>query len=183
MSSYLKKAQGKVMLIVYNKLGKFATMRLFALLIGLFAFTTEMYSQTSASGDVVKSQQDIKPNDTVLIKQPNGPAIHVVGYGGMFIRYSETIDGYTLALNGEGLYEYASLGLDGDLSADGILAHDPKDRDAMEKAHLSMMSKHLRYKDPKLTKLLDRQKKYDHPVYVPNYNYRFKPNIKPKPKN
>lgn len=99
--------------------------------------------------------------DTLEIRQIDGTSIHVVGYGNMFISYTETIDGYTIVTNDQGVYEYAKQTDDGDLKPDGIKVHDPGKRDKKELRHLKHMPKHLRYQSPKLDELIKRQHKWD----------------------
>lgn len=103
---------------------------------------------------------DLRQFDTLALSQQNGPEIHIIGYGRFKLSYSETIDGYTLVRNQEGIYEYAERASGGDLKASGTIAHDPADRDSDEQQYLEGLSKHLRYRPPKLEEILKEQNRF-----------------------
>lgn len=109
--------------------------------------------------------------DTMQISQPDDSKLHIIGFGGMFISYTETIDGYTLTLNQQGVYEYAARGEGGDLVGSGVDARDPKDRSKSDEAFLSNVPKHLRYEGKKLRDLLARQRKWEESV---NYGQQYR---------
>jgi hypothetical protein len=103
--------------------------------------------------------------DTIQIRQPDETKIHIIGFGGMFIHYTETIDGYTLYLNDQGVYEYAVRGDKGDLKGSGVDARDPEERSAAEKLAVASIPKHLRFEDDKLKYLIIKQYKWNESVY------------------
>lgn len=109
--------------------------------------------------------------DALKMRQPDGTQIHIVGLGSIFVPYTETIDGYTIVLANDGIYEYAKQGTGGDLVPSGIRAHDPADRDRKEISYLKKVEKHLRYQNPKLQELQEKKKIFE---YTP---------VRKKPKN
>lgn len=63
----------------------------------------------------------------VTINQPDGTDLTIVGHGNMDENYTETVDGFTVIKNKEGVYEYASLknvGSASELIASGIKAYN-----------------------------------------------------------
>lgn len=108
------------------------------------------------------SSQDVKIDSTnaFVLNQLNGEPITVVGRGNMHLSYSETIDGYTIIRNNEGIYEYAELSSKGQLKPSGVAAHDPGNRDEKEKKHVNKLEKHLRHEDPYLSELRNKQDRF-----------------------
>jgi hypothetical protein len=104
-------------------------------------------------------QKPMSMTDTLVLGQFDGTRLHVVCNGGTFESYCETTDGYTLALNNVGVYEYAVAQKDGDLVPNGTIAKDENKRSGREKRALKKMQKHLRYSGEKLEKLREIQKK------------------------
>ena len=82
----------------------------------------------------------------LTIKQPDNTTIQVLGKGNIHNPYVETIDGFTLLKNEDKIYEYAVLGLEGQLELSGIKGHDPDKRTYQEKEFLKNIEKHLRNK-------------------------------------
>jgi hypothetical protein len=77
----------------------------------------------------------------------------------MNLSYTETVDGYTIILNQEGLYEYAKQTRNGDLVPSGVRANNPDKRGKSETRFLSGKTKHLRYQNPKLNEILERKER------------------------
>lgn len=107
-----------------------------------------------------KDHPDLKKHDTLSLHQQNGPELQVVGYGRLYLSYSETVDGYTILRNDKGVYEYAERGSDGDLKPSGVVAHDPGERERKEILLLKKTPKHLRYKKPKLDEILNKKSRF-----------------------
>ena len=85
----------------------------------------------------------------------------------MFVNYTETTDGYTLALNEQGIYEYAKLDKKtGDLKPSGVKAKDPADRTPKEAKKMKTSPQHLRYSGQKLEGLEKKRQKF-------NLNYKY----------
>lgn len=87
------------------------------------------------------SNCDVSPYPTEII-QPNGNRITIVGKGNMVNQWTETTDGYTIALNNAGVYEYAQK-TSRRLSTSGVKANDPGKRTLAEINHLSSISKSI----------------------------------------
>lgn len=100
-------------------------------------------------------------SDTIPILEMDGTTLHIVGYGNIFMNYTETIDGYTVVLDDAGLYNYAMLTKTGDLAPNGIVAHDPDNRNKKEIRKLRKIQRHLRYQGETLEKLNKRQKDFN----------------------
>ena len=120
---------------------------------GLMPYPSAGQSQNDA-------HPDLKKRDTLKMTQKNGPTLHVVGYGKLHLSYSETMDGYTILRNKQGVYEYAERAGGGDLKTSGMVAHDPGEREQKEITFLSRTKKHLRYKPPKLNEILEKQNRF-----------------------
>jgi hypothetical protein len=102
--------------------------------------------------------------DTIPLMQMDGTILHIIGYGNIFMNYTETIDGYTIVLNNGGMYEYASLAKNGDLVPAGMIARDPQNRTKKENRKLRKLPKHLRYQGEVLEKLKKRQQNFDEDI-------------------
>jgi hypothetical protein len=102
--------------------------------------------------------ENVNP-DTIRIGQMDGSVITLVGVGSPPVEYTETLDGYTIVLNNQGVYEYAKGTPSGDLVASGVKAKNPNKRDKSEIKYTEGIEKHLRYKSEKLNAILDKHKK------------------------
>ena len=98
-------------------------------------------------GNEPERRSDPKTDSAGLLRyrQFGGGTLYVRGVGGSINGYSETIDGYTIILNEEGIYEYAEADKDGDLQTSGFQARDPEDRGDKARKFLSKTPRHLRY--------------------------------------
>lgn len=74
------------------------------------------------------------------ITQNDGSKITLVAYGNEQESYLETLEGYTVLVNGNGIFEYAYIDANGNLSPSGIKANN-----ATTFAGKNSFSKHLRY--------------------------------------
>jgi hypothetical protein len=99
--------------------------------------------------------------DTIPILEMDGTTLHIVGFGNIFINYTETIDGYTVVLDDAGLYEYAKATKEGDLIPTGMLARDPQNRTKKEMRKLRKMPQHLRYQGEVLEKMTRKQQNFE----------------------
>jgi hypothetical protein len=81
---------------------------------------------------------------SIWIEQPDGTRLEVIGKGNMNTPYTETVDGYTILLNKEGIYEYAILGNNGKLKPSGLQARNSENRSGKDKKFLKTLNKHLR---------------------------------------
>lgn len=61
--------------------------------------------------------------------------------------YTETLDGYTVLKNREGIYEYAIMGSKNRLVPGGVKANDAENRKRGERNYLRGTEKHLRNPD------------------------------------
>ncbi len=120
-----------------------------------------------AASQPLKAQDDENPDhpdlrrfDTLTLSQRGGPSLQVIGYGRFQLSYSETVDGYTIVRNDDGIYEYAERASGGDLKPSGTVAHNPGERESDERRLLEDLPKHLRYRPPKLKKILDEQNRF-----------------------
>lgn len=123
--------------------------------LSIFIMVTAANAQES--GD---KHPDLRKFDTLTLNQQNGPEINIIGLGKRHLSYSETIDGYTVVRNKNGVYEYAERASKGDLQPSGQVAHDPSDRERDELVFLKKIAKHLRYKQPKLDEILEKQNRF-----------------------
>jgi hypothetical protein len=103
---------------------------------------------------------DLRKFDTITLGQQNGPELKVIGYGRFQLSYAETVDGYTILRNDDGVYEYAERASKGDLEPSGTIAHNPEDRKPDERSFLENMNKHLRYRDEALKEKLETQNRF-----------------------
>lgn len=103
---------------------------------------------------------DLRKFDTITLGQQKGPAIKVIGYGRFQLSYAETVDGYTILRNEDGVYEYAERSGNGNLEPSGTVAHDPGERSPDERSFLENMDKHLRYRDETLKEKLETQNRF-----------------------
>ena len=78
----------------------------------------------------------------VLVKQPDGTSLRIIGKGTPFHHWSETIDGYTVVKNQDGYYEYA-IQQSGELRGSGLRAQDPEQRSLATQQQLSTYAKHV----------------------------------------
>ncbi len=123
--------------------------------LSILTLTGVAYAQ-----DEGENHPNLKQFDTLTLNQQDGPEIKIIGLGKRHLSYSETIDGYTVVRNKKGVYEYAERAAKGDLEPSGQIAHDPEDRERDELLFLKEISKHLRYKQPKLDEILEKENRF-----------------------
>ena len=81
----------------------------------------------------------------VQVNQPDGTTLTVILQGDENLSWAQSIDGYTLLYNAEGIYEYAILDNSGNLVRSGNKAHDISARAPSEKAFLQTVQKGIFY--------------------------------------
>ncbi len=81
----------------------------------------------------------------VEITQPDGTKITVQLKGDEKIKWAQTLDGYSILFNKEGIYEYAVKNEKGDLVPSGVKVKMPEDQTIEEKSLLNKLEKGLFY--------------------------------------
>ena len=78
----------------------------------------------------------------IEVVQPDGSKLTVVTIGNEMLNYRETVEGYTMLSNHEGIYEYAVLDSKGNLQLSGIKAKNNISESTLNK---TLPQKHLRF--------------------------------------
>ena len=86
----------------------------------------------------------------ITITQPNGKELSYWLKGDEFIRWAETIDGYSLLRNQEGNWCYAILNEKGEMVASDIIACNPEERNVEEVIFLEKTDKKLFFSEEQL---------------------------------
>lgn len=86
----------------------------------------------------------------ITITQPNGKELSYWLKGDEFIRWAETIDGYSLLRNQEGNWCYATLNEKGEMVASDIIACNPEERNVEEVIFLEKTDKKLFFSEEQL---------------------------------
>ncbi|MBL4707113.1 MAG: immune inhibitor A, partial [Flavobacteriales bacterium] len=81
--------------------------------------------------------------EPVIINQPNGTSITLIGKGNLNNSWTETTDGYSITKNGSANYEYA-IKQNGDLIPGGTLASDLQNRSAAENTYVTGLQASLK---------------------------------------
>ena len=93
----------------------------------------------------------------ITITQPNGKELSYWLKGDEFIHWAESIDGYTLLHNKEGVLCYATLNEKGEMVASQIIACNPEHRDVKEVIFLEKTEKNLFFSDEQLKIVRERR--------------------------
>lgn len=93
----------------------------------------------------------------ITITQPNGKELSYWLKGDEFIRWAETIDGYSLLRNQEGNWCYATLNEKGEMVASDIIACNPEERNVEEVIFLEKTDKKLFFSDEQLKIVRERR--------------------------
>ena len=93
----------------------------------------------------------------ITIIQPNGKELSYWLKGDEFIHWAESIDGYTLLHNKEGVLCYATLNEKGEMVASQIIACNPEHRDVKEVIFLEKTEKNLFFSDEQLKIVRERR--------------------------
>lgn len=93
----------------------------------------------------------------ITITQPNGKVLSYWLKGDEFIRWSESIDGYTLLHNEDGVLCYATINEKGEMIASDIIACNPEYRDVKEVIFLEKTDKKLFFSEEQLQIIRERR--------------------------
>ncbi len=93
----------------------------------------------------------------ITITQPNGKELSYWLKGDEFIRWSESIDGYTLLHNEDGVLCYATINEKGEMIASDIIACNPEYRDVKEVIFLEKTEKNLFFSEEQLQIIRERR--------------------------
>ena len=98
--------------------------------------------------------------EVLKLKQISGRRIDLVGIETPINYYTETIDGYTVIMDKEGVYQFAEQNSDGDLVLSGQYATNPNDDlRTKQKKFLKKLKLHLRYEDVTLIMMVQKHKR------------------------
>ena len=81
----------------------------------------------------------------VVFTQPNGDEVTLIMQGDEYVKFAQTLDGYTLLYNDEGYFCYAQKNGSGDIVPSEFYAKDISNRDAQANNLLAKTSKGLRF--------------------------------------
>ncbi|MCL2291371.1 MAG: M6 family metalloprotease domain-containing protein [Bacteroidetes bacterium] len=81
----------------------------------------------------------------VVFTQPNGEQVTIIMQGDEFVKFAQTLDGYTLLYNAEGYFCYAQLNAQGDIEPSAFYAEDIAKRNATVSELLARTPKELRF--------------------------------------
>jgi hypothetical protein len=93
-----------------------------------------------------KIQETTTSPYSVTIKQSDGSTLNIMGQGNMYEPYTETVDGFTILRNNNGIYEYAVPNKNGFLQPGGVKSHNIDQRTRKEKRYLERLTMHFRNK-------------------------------------
>jgi len=82
---------------------------------------------------------------SISVKQSDGSQLTIKLYGDEHHHWVESVDGYTLIVNGKGDYEYAKLNSIGGLEPSGVIANDLIERTSLDNNFLSTIDKKLSF--------------------------------------
>jgi len=83
----------------------------------------------------------------VEITQTDGTKITIIQKGDEFVKWAQTVDGYSIMRNSNGIYEYAKRDAKNDMVPSGILVRNAIDRSASDIQFLMNIPKNLSYSD------------------------------------
>jgi M6 family metalloprotease-like protein len=81
----------------------------------------------------------------VDIVQPDGTKITIIPRGDEHLKWAQTVDGYTLMRNSQGIFEYAKLDAGNNLIPSGIQARNETERSIPDNQFLGQIAKGLSY--------------------------------------
>ena len=93
----------------------------------------------------------------ITITQSNGKELSYWLKGDEFIRWAESIDGYSLLRNQDGAWCYAVLNERGEMIASEILACNPEQRNVEELIFLEKIDKNLFFSEEQLQIIRERR--------------------------
>ena len=80
----------------------------------------------------------------IQVVQPDGSTLTIVVQGDEYLSWITTIDGYSIAKNKQGCYEYVKRVRNEKPVLSGVRANEPEKRSVQEKAFLSKTAKHIK---------------------------------------
>jgi len=87
----------------------------------------------------------------IVFTQPNGEQVTVIMQGDEFVKFAQTIDGYTLLYNNEGYFCYAQKNIYGDIEPSSYYAEEVSKRGAEVITILSNTPKELRFSNNQIS--------------------------------
>ena len=87
----------------------------------------------------------------VVFTQPNGEQVTLIMQGDEFVRFAQTLDGYTLLYNAEGYFCYAQKNAQGDLEPSDFFAEDISNRSEAANQLLADTPKKLRFSESQVS--------------------------------
>ena len=94
----------------------------------------------------------------VTITQPNGKTLTYIIRGDEVMSWAETMDGYTLLRNNEGVLCYAFQDKEGNLTASDVIACNAEERNVEELLYLNKTEKRLFFGEKQLKEFERRRK-------------------------
>lgn len=117
----------------------------------------------------------------VVVNQPDGSSITLIGHGDEFYNFNTTADGYTVLKNNDGFWVYATKN-EAALAPSNVVAHDAVSRTDAEKAFVATLqprmldetavaqSKKVRAKEHAPAKISNNYKNYRGLIILINFN-------------
>jgi len=87
----------------------------------------------------------------VAFTQPNGEQVTLIMQGDEFVKFAQTLDGYTLLYNAEGYFCYAQMNAQGDIEPSAFYAEDISKRSATVSELLTKIPKELRFSNNQMS--------------------------------
>lgn len=94
----------------------------------------------------------------ITVTQPNGKTLTYIIKGDEVMSWSETMDGYTLLRNHEGVLCYAFHDTEGNLRASDVIACNAEERNVEELLYLNKIEKRLFFGEKQLKVFEQRRK-------------------------
>ena len=98
----------------------------------------------------------------VVFTQPNGEEITLIMQGDEFVKFAQTLDGYTLLYNTEGYFCYAQKNEQGNIEPSVFYAEDISKRNANVSNMLAKTSKELRFSSAQMSMYLQIREMVQH---------------------
>ena len=86
----------------------------------------------------------------VEITQPDGTKITIIQKGDEFVKWAQTVDGYSIMRNSRGIYEYVTLDTKNDMVPSGIPVRNVSNRSASDIQFLMSIKKGLSYSNSQI---------------------------------
>ncbi|MDY0279098.1 MAG: M6 family metalloprotease domain-containing protein [Salinivirgaceae bacterium] len=106
-------------------------------LLALFSITLALFVQTASAAPAWPHP--------IEYKLPDGTTITVLLKGDEKVKWAETKDGYSILLNKDGFYEYATSNNKGDMERSGVRAYNPDERPLVQQNAVNQLQKQIRY--------------------------------------